>query len=195
MYKSFTACLKYVFAITSLIVTANTFATDCYSVSPNFSALGDEYFDLDRIKTLTTTQKDQLVEFNARLAGTWQGIASSSVCKGPESSPRRETKEAELKANIKASDNSQLSVFYELNYVEDRIKKNKSFSWFGNNLLSDLEVSNNSVTFSEKTRFQNRLIESIFSINPSGNALTITFSLYSNSILVSEKIWNMNRVN
>lgn len=203
MYTSIKTCICF---ILMLMLANGAIAKNCYESSPRLIALGDKYYDLDDNRRLSDDEKQALQELFADINGDWQGKFSIVDCKGPDTASRKEVKDANITADVSFDSSSTLRVDADLYYPDIRATRKNKLVLFGNSPVTSLSIINDDkVIVVEKYRAHNvaagtqatakrsRLIEKVYEIKLSENALQLDIFLYVNGVFASEEIWMMSR--
>jgi hypothetical protein len=144
----------------------------CYEPSPNLSALGDTYYDLEKTSILSNDEKNRINAFFSALAGKWKGDARTIECRGPDSAPLIKMRDAVLTAQAHLDSMISLSIDANKHYLEESIKKSELLSLLGNTPVFGLEfIDDNHLVFSEKYR---RLNKPVQKPNPNASSSTLT---------------------
>jgi len=146
------------FVLLSNLAYANT--STCYAPSPNLSALGDDYYDLERNHDLSNDEQGQINAFFNAMAGKWKGDAHYTECRGPDRAPIIKSGNAAISSNIQLSAETVLSIVTKKHDVEQRIKKSEHLSLLGGTPVFSLSFESDShLIFSEKFRRLNKPVE------------------------------------
>ena len=190
---------RYVIALilSMAALSNNAQALTCYEKSPNYSNLGDEYFNLETPRVLSDNDREMLNALYSKIEGDWEGELREIECKGPDSNPRMEYNNYELNADITPSTNGGLTIRADKYDATKKIRKGTTIKLLDNTSTFEFNfVTGDHLVFSDRFRRRNvsggsRLNEYINDIKINGDTLEITISLYVNGVYVSEEIWTL----
>ena len=209
-------------ALLAFITSANANHEMCYEASPNLTALGKAYYDLENTSVLSAPEKNRIHAFFSNLVGKWKGNARAIECRGPDRAPQRIVHDATLDANVHLNSLIGLSIQANKQAIKERLRKSESLSLLGNNPVFEPQlIDDNHLIFSEKYRRINRLAkksdskenssalnptqttlnaarfsrmtETIYQVILQNNALTISRSYYSNGVYAGGDFWTLSR--
>jgi len=190
---------RYVMAL-MLSMTAlsnNAQALNCYEKSPNFTTLGDEYFNIENPRVLSDNDREMLNALYSKIEGKWEGELREIECKGPDRNPRQEHSNFELTAEIIPTTNGGLTIRADKYDATQKIRKGTTIELLDNTSTFEFNfVTSDHLIFSDRYRRRNangssRLNEYINDIKINSDTLEITISLYANGVHVSEEIWTL----
>lgn len=129
----------------------------CYEPSPNLSALGDAYYDVENASELSDEEKNKINAFFGVLAGNWKGNARTIECRGPNSAPHILSHDAVLTAEARVDNSIGLSINANKHFIDNGIKRTESVSLLGSTFVFGFEFADdNHLIFSEKYRRLNK---------------------------------------
>lgn len=157
-------------------------AVDCYAPSPNLSAFGDAYFDLENTSDLSNETKNKINTFFGSLAGQWKGNAYAIECSGPDRSPQIKSSDAIINAKAHLDSVMRLSVSANKHYVQENIKKSELLALLGNAAVFNVEFADDQhLVFSEKYRRMNTPLKKQNPNATSSNLKTIINKITDNT--------------
>lgn len=122
--------------VITLLALLSNFAyannVECYAPSPNLTEFGETYYDLEKTSVLSDEEKNHINAFLKIMVGKWQGVARNIECKGPDSAPQINSRQAEITATMRSDSISGLSIDANNHYIEESIKKSEHLSLLGN---------------------------------------------------------------
>lgn len=189
--------IKLLFICTFLNSTIAN-AAGCFEPSPNLTALGDEYYDLDKEITLANDDKDLIEAVFESIHGHWKGNGVHIECFGTENAPEVRTDDIKITVKTELSQPLNLVLNVEVNYINDGITQGDRINLIGTTPLYAFEsVDTNHITFYEKYRTasgsnRSRLVENFYDIKLNGNNLHFTKIYYINGIYVAKDDWLLN---
>lgn len=183
------------FVVGLFLISNAAFAENCYDQSPNFVSLGDDYFNLESQKKLSTEDSDKLNELLRTIQGKWVGNVVISDCKGSNKAPRKVEKTASVKVDILVQ--SILKISAEMIFNDNGASKLRSYKLLENKELFNYEFKNDTYfIYSTIVRTRNgkkgsRLVENIYKINFENGNLNFTVLLYMNGVFVGDEVWTL----
>jgi hypothetical protein len=137
----------------TLICANHAVAKDCYETSPNLINSNDAYYDLDKTKTLTNEEKNQVNNLFRKISGQWKGSATYTECKGPDNAPRTTARNATLTLKAKQTSTSSLTIHAIKKYAQERVKRSDNLTLLGSSSIFGFGfIDDNHLIFSEKHR-------------------------------------------
>lgn len=129
----------------------------CYAPSPNLSAFGDAYYDLENTSELSDEAKNSINAFFNTLAGQWRGDARTIECRGPDRAPIVQSHDATISAQAHLNNMTSLSIDAKKHDIDKGIKQSETLALLGNTAIFNLEfVGDSHLIFSEKYRRLNK---------------------------------------
>ena len=120
----------------------------CYAPSPNLSAFGDAYYDLENTSELSDEAKNSINAFFNTLAGQWRG---------PDRTPIVQSHDATISAQAHLNNMTSLSIDAKKHDIDKGIKQSETLALLGNTAIFNLEfVGDSHLIFSEKYRRLNK---------------------------------------
>lgn len=143
--------------LSALLVSNISFAASCYEKSPNLTLLGDGYYDLDKVASLTSKDKKRLDSLLKKLVGQWKGKGSTFQCIGSELDPTIENKPFTLTAKTSTNSSNELHVEIEKHFPEEKMRFNEHLFFLGNaNSHQSVSITANKIIIEERFRPETR---------------------------------------
>ncbi len=186
-------------ALCLLAISFNAIAIDdtCYAPSPNATALGKEYYALDREITLNRETETALRDVLQGLTGKWQGNLTETSCTGPDASPVRKVTLLKTTADLTLSSKGELRIKARKRGHTDNIERGESITLFIREAIYHFSNNDNTLNSSEKIRVASnnasRLLETISQLSYRDGTLRLTVAYYSNGVYVQTLDFTLNR--
>lgn len=182
--------------ISLFLVSGITFANECFDKSPNWLKLDDEYFNLEKSKSLSAQDISALNTLFNNVDGKWEGEIKITECSGPENNPTKNVYTTGVESDIQSSSNGALIINAEIVNPQNKTTTLKNLKLFDQAMIFDFMIKNNNISSSEKFRLKNtnrgsRLIEHVFQIHRQGNSFSMELSFYINGVFTGKEEWSM----
>jgi len=145
--------LGFAILLSALLVSPYGFASSCYEESPNLTSLGDAYYDLDKIASLTPGDTKKINSLLKKVVGNWKGKGSVFECMGSELNPVPENKKLTVAAKISTNSSNELHIETDKFLVAEKIRLNDHLFYFGDvNNYQSVSVTANKIVIEERFR-------------------------------------------
>ncbi len=144
--------------LSTLLVSNVGFAASCYEKSPNLALLGDEYYELDKVASLTPKEKKKLDALLKKLVGQWKGKGSTFQCIGSEADPAIENRPFTLTARTSTNASNELHIEIEKYFPKEKMRVNEYLFFLGDrNSYQSVSITAGKIIIKE--RFQPEIRE------------------------------------
>ena len=184
--------IKSILAFSTLLLTHSAYALECNTRSPEFLEKGDDYFIIEPIDKLQSSQQDTLDLINKILSrGKWTGTTTINECWGSASKPEVRTRKADIEA-FELFENSNYGLAIRINQEFPGGSRAESVTMLGDMTVTAISTGERSVSAKEKYRTRTSaggavLVELNTSIQASNNRLSITILQFINSVTALER--------
>ena len=184
--------LFIVFSLTSLNSVAGQ---DCTSYISD-----EDYYDLKDNITISKQEKVIITDFAERLIGDWRGELQQIECKGNIKKPEKLIDSSYAKLEIKEHSKDHLKMKASLDFRKKNKKTVYLRPFLERRYIQSYTFNGPDILFLTEKNYQhsrqyggNVLIETIYKIIISDEALQLDIITYSNGFFSVEERWNLER--
>lgn len=182
--------LPVVLACLSLLSPAVQ-AFNCFEPSPAYLRLGDAYFD-DNEQKIDVSGDESALAIVRNLQGEWEGSLSELICEGTEAEPSLKYQEAEVEADVKASNTALFLIAMSKHYKHYATIDSETVFLMNKNSMLSLRIDDSAISATERERRGghgyrggSRYVEVHSEIQiHSDDAMSVEWQLFSNGVFV-----------
>jgi hypothetical protein len=186
--------------LTLAMLSPSVQAFNCFEPSPAYLRLGETYFE-DSEQKIVVNGDESGLEIVRDLKGEWEGELSELICEGTETAPLLKYREAEVEADVKASNTALFLIAMSKRYKDYAAIDNETVFLMNMNSMHSLRIEPNAISATERERRSwhgyrggSRFVEVHTDIViHNDDAISVDWLLFSNGVFVYSQRLQLER--